>query len=51
MQVNVLNAPIKTHIVAEWLKRKRPLHNAICKGLASDGKTQTESKGMEKDTS
>ena len=26
LNINQLNAPIKRHKVAEWIKRKRPIH-------------------------
>ena len=52
LNVNLLNAPIKKHKVAEWRRKQNPY---ICcptrDSLGFERQTQTESKRMKKDIS
>ena len=50
LNVNDLNAPIKRHMVAEWIRKQDPYKCCLQK-THSEQKTQTKSKRIKKDIS
>ena len=52
LNVNGLNAPSKRQRLAEWIKKTRPLYMLSTREPPQNrGHIQTESEGLEKDTS
>ena len=52
LNVNGLDAPIKTHRVAEWIRKQEPYIMLVTRDtLQIERHTQTESEKMEKDIS
>ena len=52
LNANTSNAPIKTHRVAEWIRKQEPYIMLVTRDtLQIERHTQTESEKMEKDIS